>query len=636
MARVLTLLCSLLLIVTTAAAPASALGADTATQSKSETNQASNGAKKEAQALVPVFSLDSPITESSAVEDPLFGGQGAETTKELVARLEKARDDKDVKAIVVLIGNNLSLGFGQLEEIHNALREIRDAGKPVYAHVDSLSFGRLVLLSAASRISVAPVGDLFITGIYGEQPHLRHLLDKIHVTPDFITCGAYKSAGEMFMRSEPSPEAKRMYDWLFDSIYSTCIDMIADGRQKTREEVRGWVDKGLYSAEEAQKLGIIDAAECRADLLSKIKKEHGENVKLPKKYGKQESDTLDLSSPLGVFKLWADLLGGSKKAQGKTSVAIVYVDGPIVPGSPEPSPFGSQGVAYSNPIRKALDDAAEDDSVKAVVLRVDSPGGSAVASEIILQATKRVAEKKPLIVSMGNVAGSGGYYVSCGAKTIVADAGTITASIGVVAGKLATKEMWESIGVNWHPIERGKNSGMLQSGEVFTPEQKENLQNWMNEVYDVFKGHVVAIRGDRLTKPIDEVAGGRVYTGRQALELGLVDRIGTLRDTIELAAKEAQLEEGKYEVRVIPKPKNIIEMLLGDLAETKEEDEKHLELDGSVRKSLQTQSLWDAAANILQRVEPIRATAVRRALIQLEILQRDGVSLAMPEIVIAP
>src|SRR5262249_621895 len=153
-------------------------------------------------------------------------------------------------------------------------------------------------------------------------------------------------------------------------------------------------------------------------------------------------------------------------------------------------------------------------------------------SEIILDATRRVKAKKPFVVSMGDVAGSGGYYVACGADTIFADASTITGSIGVVSGKFMTTEMWKKVGVTFKAYQRGKNAGMLGSGRVFTREEKARMQAWMDNIYDVFKGHVVAIRGKKLKKPIDELAGGRVYTGRQALELGLVDRIGTLRDAI--------------------------------------------------------------------------------------------------------
>ena len=172
----------------------------------------------------------------------------------------------------------------------------------------------------------------------------------------------------------------------------------------------------------------------------------------------------------------------------------------ILPGKPNPSPFGSEseGYAYSTPIRKALDKLAEDKDVKAIVLRVNSPGGSAVASEIILNATKRVKAKKPLVVSMGNVAGSGGYYVSMGGDTIFARCATITASIGVVGGKFATTEMWNKIGITWDANRRGANAGLLSTDAVFTEAERKKMQDWMNDIYGVFKGHVVEARGAKL------------------------------------------------------------------------------------------------------------------------------------------
>ena len=290
-------------------------------------------------------------------------------------------------------------------------------------------------------------------------------------------------------------------------------------------------------------------------------------------------------------------------------------------------------MAYSDPIRKALNKAAEDDSVKAVVLRVDSPGGSAVASEIILQATREVAAKKPFVVSMGNVAGSGGYYVSCGADTIFADKTTITASIGVVAGKLATREMWDSLGVGWHPIGRGKNSGMFASGDTFTEEQSKMLQDYMDDIYGVFKGHVTTARGDRLKKPIDDLAGGRVFTGQQALELGLVDRLGTLQDAVRFVADQAGLDEDEYELRVIPKPKNFMEQIIEELSGGKEE-EGLISVGG--RTVWHTADLWKQAAPLLSSWQPHRARALRQALIQLEILERESLSLMAPEFMFSP
>jgi protease-4 len=347
-----------------------------------------------------------------------------------------------------------------------------------------------------------------------------------------------------------------------------------------------------------------------------------------KRYGKKKRAAIDLSSPLGMLQLWAEILQPPRKKPAKDAVAIVYVEGVIMPGKPQPSPFGSGGIAYSTPIRKALEEAASDDSIKAVVLRVDSPGGSATASEIILNATKRVKAEKPLVVSMGNVAGSGGYYVSCGADTIFADASTVTASIGVVGGKFATTEMWKKIGITWKSTGRGASSGLLSSDEIFSDDEREKLQTLMDDVYGVFKNHVVAIRGDRLKKDIEEIAGGRVFTGRQALELGLVDRLGGLDHAVEHVAKQANLDD--YDVRVLPKPKSFLEQLLSDLGGAEDDDESTISMSLGPLGTRRAASPLEAALPYLEGLEPDRVRAIATALEQLGLFEQDRVILAMP------
>ena len=597
-----------------------------------ESKEKSSSKEKSEKAVLAVFSLDGPIVETPLSEDLFFGPTKAESLHDLIERMKKARDDKDVKGVVFLLGNT-EFDFAQLEEIRQSMDEIKAAGKEVHVHADSLFRGSYALLCGASKLSMVPTGEIFIMGLYGETPYLRGLLDMLGVKPDFLTCGAYKSAAEIFMRKGPSPEAEQMQSWLLDSIYEAFVGLIASGRHVPTEKARTWIDGGLYTAEKAKELGMIDAIQHREEFIAELKSKYGEKVKFDKKYGKKKGTELDLSSPLGLFKLWADLLAGPKKAAaGKNTIALVYVDGPILPGKETPNPFmAGETIAYSTNIRQALDEAAHDDAIKAVVLRVDSPGGSAVASEIILHATEHVKAKKPFVVSMGGVAGSGGYYVACGAETIFADASTITASIGVVGGKFATTDMWEKIGINWKSVKRGANADILSSERVFTPEQREKLQSWMDEIYGVFKGHVVAIRGNRLKKKIDEIAGGRVYTGRQALELGLVDRIGTLDDAIKFLAQQAKLE--KYEVRVLPHPKSFVEVLLGELAE-KDSDGNNLSLSLGLPAPRRAASLLDAALPYLEKLEPCRLGAVKMALGRLELLQQESVLLMMPEIYI--
>ena len=610
--------------------------------------QTKPAAKPAAKAVIALFSLNQQITESPKGEDLFsFGTTGTETLKDLVARMKKVRDDKQVKAVVLLGG---SLGLAQTEEIRQVLDQIKAAGKEVHAHLDSLSTGQYALMSAASSISVVPTGTVWITGVHVEAPYVRGLLDLLGVQPDFFTCGAYKSAAEMFMRKGPSPESSQMQNWLLDSRYETYVGLVAKGRRVSPDMVRLWIDGAPYSAEKAKALGIIDKVEYLEDFTAGLKTKYGADVKWEKRYGKSEKlRELDLSSPLGLVKMWMEMLAGSaKKKTGKDAVAIVYVDGPILPGEGEAGPMDFfESIAYSTPIRKALDEVAADNSVKGVVLRVDSPGGSAVASEIILNATKRVKAKKPFVVSMGRVAGSGGYYVACGADTIFADAATITASIGVVSGKFATTGMWDKVGINWHSAKRGAMADMLGSDHVFTPDERAKLQGYMNEVYDVFKKHVTDIRGSRLKKPIDELAGGRVFTGKQALDLGLVDKIGTLDDAIQSVAKQANLKD--YEVRVVPRPKGFLESLFSDLAD-KESDSQEISTGVSAAVApgvgaavapgvgaavalppRQPNTLLDLAMPMLNGIEPARLQAIKAALARMTLLQQERVILMMPE-----
>jgi protease-4 len=267
--------------------------------------------------------------------------------------------------------------------------------------------------------------------------------------------------------------------------------------------------------------------------------------------------------------------------------------------------------------------------VKAVVLRVNSPGGSAVASEIILDATRRVAAKKPFVVSMGSVAGSGGYYVSCGAETIFADATTITASIGVVGGKFATSKVWDKVGITWDIDRRGDNAGLLGTEDVFSDEQRRQMQDWMNDIYGVFKQHVVAARGKKLKKPIDQVAGGRVYTGKQALDLGLVDKIGTLHDAIAFAAEKAGME--KYEVISLPEPKSFFELLFEEMS-GKQSDDNRLAAGAGPPISPRPASIVELAMPHLKGLDSQRVAEVVRALRRMEMLQHERVLLRMPEL----
>jgi protease IV len=594
--------------------------------------RAEAGQRDDAKPVVAVFAFDGAMPDKPQGEEfPLFSPLGRSSLRDVIERLQKAKEDKQVKAVVLLL-DEVELDLAQTEELRQALDAVKAAGKEVLAHADSaLMTQTLALAAGASRISVTPTAVIMLTGLSAESPYLRGLFDKIGVQPDFLTCGEFKSAAEIYMRTGPSPEAATMRNWLLDSLYASYQNLVAQGRGVQPERVRQWIDGAVYTPEQAQQQGIIDSIQHRQDFEAELRKKFGEEVQLDRRYGKKKpSDSVDLSSPLGLFQVWAKLLdGGKKKASGKDLIAIVHVDGAILPGKSDPSPFSLGSDAYSTPLRQALDKLADDKAVKAVVLRVNSPGGSAVASEIILNATQRVKAKKPFAVSMGEVAGSGGYYVSLGADTIFAEATTITASIGVLGGKFSTTDMWSKIGITWDTKHRGANAGLLNSNAPFTDAERAKLQAWMNDIYGVFKGHVVASRGAKLKKPIDELAAGRVFTGRQALELGLVDKLGGLDDAIRHVAQQAKLKD--YEVRVYPEPRSFFEILFEDMSDG-DRDPKRLAIPATGYERLRGTSILELALPHLKALDCDRLQAIQAALRRLDLLQQERAVFVMPEI----
>ena len=574
--------------------------------------------------VVAHFHLSGMLQESP-VADP-FGFVAGEMTslKDLVQHMERASADGEVKA-VILTFDSLQFGLGQLQELRQSIERLKAAGKKVYVHAEAMDTRTYALLCAGNRLSVAPQSSLWLTGIYRESLYVKGLLDKIGVQADYLHMGDYKSAAEMLTRTSPSAEAQENLNWVFDGFYNSLVEMIAKSRGKKAEEIRDLIDHGPYLAGQALQKGLIDAVQTREDFLAQVRKEVGEPMTVNNRYGRRERATINLASPLAIFSLLAEMFKAPAASQ-KDAVALIYVEGTILPGYSQPGVFGAFNAAFSGNIQKALEKAAESDSVKAVVMRVDSPGGSAEASEVILNAASRVRTTKPLIVSMGDVAGSGGYYVSCGADAIFADEATITASIGVVGGKLVTTDLWGKLGVNWVGYKRGANADLLNSAQPFSDSQRQVVQSYMQQVYEAFKGHVVKGRGDKLRKPIDDIASGRIYTGKQALDLGLVDQIGGLQQAIEYAAAKVSLKD--YEVRVIPESQDFLTLLMGEYSG---EGERPTDVTLSGVTSLFAgHPTLAPLLDLLRKTEPQRAAALAQALQRIELLRRENVILMMP------
>lgn len=577
-----------------------------------------------APSVVAHFHLSGMLTESPMVDPFGFTIGQVTSLKDLVRRLDQAGADDEVKA-VVLTYDGMYCGFGQLQEIRQAIGRVKDAGKTVCVHAEGMTTLTYALLCAGDHLSVAPESSLWLMGIYGEGLYVKGLLEKIGMEADFMHMGAYKSAGELFTRTGPSEEAAENINWLFDSYYESLVKMIAQSRGKTPKQVRRLIDKGPYLADAALDNGLIDAIETREAFVARVREEIEGPVKVDNRYGREKAKQINLASPLAFFSILAEMFKTPTVSQ-KDAVAIVYVEGAILPGHSQPTLFGASDAAFSGDIRKALEKAANDKSVKAVVMRVDSPGGSAEASEVILNATRTVKAKKPFIVSMGDVAGSGGYYVSCAADAIFADEVTVTASIGVVGGKLITKGLWEKLGVNWVPYQRGARADFFNSDRPFNDDERELLERYMREVYEVFKGHVAEGRGDKLAKPLEDMAGGRVYTGRQALDLGLVDEMGGLHDAVKYAAAKASLDD--YEVRIIPEPKDFITEMMQQYS-----GEGDRPTDISMADATTVLAGHPTLAplfDVLRKTEPRRARALYQALQRIELIGAETAITMMP------
>ncbi|UCG32592.1 MAG: signal peptide peptidase SppA [Phycisphaerales bacterium] len=570
-------------------------------------------------ATVPVFRLDGTLAESPSELASLLGETKPSTLYQVVSRMKQAAEDPQVPGVVVLL-ESPSLGFAQIQELVAAMGRLREADKKVHVFAESLDLETYMLSAGASDITVVPSGTLMLTGLRSEAVYVRGLLDKIGVQADIVRIGDFKDAGEMLVRSEPSEESLEQMNRLLDDIYAQILEAVGTARQMDRQRAEAALTEGPYTSERALELGLIDAVRYRKDFLDRLKLRY--EADLDPIYGTRKTPALDFSSPFAVFQLLTDLMQEVKPLTTGASIAVVNVEGLIAEGkSTDSGPMGK--ISGSRTLRKALAQAEEDDSIKAVVLRVASPGGSALASEIMWNGTQRIRRVKPFIVSMGDVAASGGYYVSCGADHIFAEAGTITGSIGVVGGKLVTTGMWEKLGVNWHEQSRGRHATLFSSSSAFSDAQREVLRSFMEETYETFKSRVSDGRGNRLKGALEPMAGGRVYTGRQALEIGLVDEIGGLQDALAHAAKHAGLHE--YKVRLLPEPKTIMDLLREALGLPDDSD-----LLGRADSSVSASPLLNAALPLLDNLSPAKKAAVVRAMLTAELLANDNVILIPP------
>jgi protease-4 len=513
--------------------------------------------------------LSGELEEGAGGAEALFGPP-TETFKTKLDRITKARKDKNIKALYLQI-DGLGGSWGKVNELRSAISEFRKSGKKAYAYLEEASTMDYLVAAACDEVTMPESGFLQLTGVRVELSFYKDLFEKVGLKADMMQMGDFKGAGETFTRSKISPENRQQWESVVDDFYNLLADSIAASRKErgfTPEKVKQTLDQGPFTAKRAVELGLIDRLTYPDAYQKRLTTENGERLTLKKDYAKEKKEALDLSNPFNLLKL----LNPPKEAKlnDKPKIAVIYASGEIVTGKGGVSLLGGSTVGSTTMI-EAIRKAEEEPTVKAIVLRVDSPGGSALASDLIWN--EIVHCKKPVVASMSDVAASGGYYISMGCRKVYAEPGTITGSIGVVGGKIVLGGTYEKVGIHTEVISRGTNAGVLSTTTPFTDSERKAMRAFMEDVYGQFLDKAVEGRnkaGQKFTRAsLEKLAGGRIWTGRQAKEKGLIDELGTLEDALGAAKELAGISKTEeLEILPLPKSRSILDSLM-DSTDTK-------------------------------------------------------------------
>ena len=484
---------------------------------------------------LPDYAPIDPLAEFAGISQP-------QSFSSLLMQMRKAKVDSRIGAVLLNI-KFPQIGWGKADELRAAIKSLRDSGKPVYAYMELGMNKDYYIASAADKIFIPPAGDIYINGFAANAVFYRGSLDKLGIEMEFLKIGKYKSAPNTYTRKDMSDGQREVLNSILDEYFNSFINAIAEGRKKSTEDVKALIDNAPYHGDEAKKLGLTDGALYKDQVYKELKKQ----------LGYKEDDKIRLINGNQYKEIHSTSLGLN---QGE-KIAVIYASGAINMGSSQKSPFGGKTLG-SDTIISAVKKAADDDSIKAIVLRIDSPGGSALASDLMWNAIENAKAKKPVVVSMADVAASGGYYIACNANKIVAESSTITGSIGVFMGKPVMKGFYDWIGRTNEYVLRGKNAGIFRETQKWTEEERTKMQSQTDKIYHTdFLPKVAKGRGMTVEK-VHTLAQGRVWTGKQAKENGLVDEIGGLEKAIDIAKELAKLPSDKDVKRVtFPKPRSL-------------------------------------------------------------------------------
>ncbi len=467
---------------------------------------------------------------------------------DVLGQLDYVAEHEEYLGVVIFM-DQPALRLSQVLSIAEKIAEVRAAGKVVMTYAEAYDTMDYVLACAADLILLQHKGEVRISGVSVEEMYLAGLLEKIGAKADFIQVGKYKGASEALMRTGPSEAWSQNFDALLDDLYSQITGQIAEGRGLTQSEVEGLMrDSWIMQDTDYLKRRVIDRLTDR-DLIDITEVEFGDNFHWDKSMGFGEA-SVNINNPMMLFSL---LFKEQDTRTYRPTIAVVHASGAIHSGKSSHGQglFDTESIG-SRTLVDVLSDVRDDENIKGVILRINSPGGSALASEIIWQAVRDLGEQKPVFISIGSMAASGGYYIASAGDEVYLSPSSIVGSIGVVGGKIVMGGLYEWAGIKIHRRSRGPMGDIFNSVEPFTPDQRAAVRQSMEQVYDQFIQRVTIGRGTRLPD-VGSVAEGRLFTGRQAVENGMADKLGGVAQAMTDMTYELGMEEGSYDVVHLPR-----------------------------------------------------------------------------------
>ncbi len=452
--------------------------------------------------------------------------------KTLVESLDRASKDPKVSNVLLRVGLLDGAGWGKVQELRDAVQRFRRSGKPVYSHIEYCGNKEYYLATAADKIYAIPTAIVNVSGLSVDVMFFRGTLDKLGIQAQFEGVGKYKNAPNAFTERSFTDAHREQMESLVDGLYAQYRAAIAKAREMSEEEAQRAIDAGPYDGEAAKAAGLVDEVLYHDQVQERMK---------------------------GATRVAAARYARAARGFGfdtRPKFALVYAVGEIVPGESASGGLGGEA-AGSDTVSQALRDAREDDAYKAIILRVDSPGGFGPAADVIRREVQLARKEKPVVISMGDYAASGGYYVSIGSDAIVAQPATITGSIGVFSGKFSLRGLYDKLGITKESIRRGRYADLFTEYRPWNDDERRKIHDQNVAFYQDFVRKVAEGRG-KSWEEVDEVAQGRVWTGEEALDHGLVDRLGGLDAAVAVAREKAKLGTQDVALVILPERKGFL------------------------------------------------------------------------------